>query len=765
MIIRLHFDETDTSLMVTSEEVAGRDEARDSFAWAEMIDAGVSEHESTMESTLTCEEARARAKGHDAASTRLIELLKQPIASHERIKIDRRVRELTTLFGALDASQRETFRTRLSDSADPLGQLFTCELSRPLRNRLSRMLEQPSTEPAAMTPPDAPSSCRRDIGSVSALVPWERRFLALANHRTEADFQSLAILVGPIILPGIMSEVHRIIVETALRNDFAITIESNVWFPRAIDTSTLQDLSWLVHESVHVLDYAAAGLDAFLSGYIGKAIVAGFNHDEHPDERRANIVQQATNGLFERFPELLRVIRSCDDDAIEETLQSQHDVYRRTINELLGVQTVAPPPSTILHSEMVERDFQKHKSGRAGAMPWDIATDPEDTSVEARTEDEDSWTSAIKKLLTKGYWSAAVAMAIISGERDKNKITNMLFWARHPELDGQKIPKGNKTLADEWMAIHRKLVLPQLGPVSPSSVGPTTVPNEQKSVDTLIIDIFNSELQVLTAWGGALTQFQVVMNAHADAEGVADFVGAVMKHVGEQVISKIAGQVPGVSYAKGMLETVTKEYERARATRTSAQLRDFLVSFTGALTNAMNDLGRGFGDYKHMVETTHAKAGTDEKKQYQKALADHLDSLDRNWTNLNNVFLLICQEWIRNTTFKEHRVAAPAFVRISVNKDYSVRGVELLCPGGQKIAEQLLKNAGGSGLRPHPWPVPRRFLYFVDSSSWPNAFINLTSEGRWAVVGSVAENSGVGSRVLEHIRRNGLPATTNVRGR
>jgi hypothetical protein len=193
----------------------------------------------------------------------------------------------------------------------------------------------------------------------------------------------------------------------------------------------------------------------------------------------------------------------------------------------------------------------------------------------------------------------------------------------------------------------------------------------------------------VTFASGALTQFQVVMSAHSDAEGVPDFVGAVMKHVGEQVISKIAGQVPGVSYAKGMLDTVTKEYERAREARTSAQLRDFLVRFRQALTDAMNDLGRGFGDYKHMVETAYAKGGPDEKKQYQKALADHLSSLDRNWTNVTNVF----------------------------------------------------------------------------SSSWPNAFINLTSDGRWVQQGSIAENAGAGSTVLDYIRKNGLEATTKVKGR
>jgi hypothetical protein len=430
-------------------------------------------------------------------------------------------------------------------------------------------------------------------------------------------------------------------------------------------------------------------------------------------------------------------------------------------------------------------EIAEAETDHAGRMPWDIATESEEPTLRAATSEEaygaelesegltfygqehEFGADSLKELLTKGYWTAAVTLAVINGERDKNKLANMVFWARHPELDGKKIPPGNRKLADEWKAIYKTLVLPPLGPVSPSTVSPTAVPNEQKSVDNLIIDIFNSEQQVLTAWSGALTQFQVVMNAHSDAEGVADFVGAVMKHVGDQVISKIAGKVSSVSYAKRLLDTVTKEYERAREARTSAQLRDFLVSFTVALTNAMNDLGRGFGDYKQMVEAAYERAGADEKKQYQRALADHLNSLDRNWTNVNNVFLLICQEWIRNTmyairagTWTPGTSPEPAWVTISINKDYTVRSVELFCHGGQKIAEQLLKNSSGAGVRSHAWSVPRRLLYF-ESGSWPTV-VRLTADGRWEMGGSLAERDG--DVVLAHIRQNGLEATTKVKG-
>ena len=132
---------------------------------------------------------------------------------------------------------------------------------------------------------------------------------------------------------------------------------------------------------------------------------------------------------------------------------------------------------------------------------------------------------------------------------------------------------------------------------------------------------------------------------------MADFVGAVMKHVGDQVIGEITGEAPGLSYAKGLLDTVTKEYERAREARTSAQLRDFLVRFTGVLTDAMNDLGTGVRrDYKQMVETAYSKGAGPERTEAVPERRSRITST--RWigdlrTNVNNVFQLICQEWIR----------------------------------------------------------------------------------------------------------------------
>ncbi len=59
----------------------------------------------------------------------------------------------------------------------------------------------------------------------------------------------------------------------------------------------------------------------------------------------------------------------------------------------------------------------------------------------------------------KGVLTIKVAMAIANGERDVNKITDMIFLARHSERDPkQKIQPYEKALAREWLEIRDHIV-------------------------------------------------------------------------------------------------------------------------------------------------------------------------------------------------------------------------------------------------------------------------------------------------------------------
>lgn len=50
-------------------------------------------------------------------------------------------------------------------------------------------------------------------------------------------------------------------------------------------------------------------------------------------------------------------------------------------------------------------------------------------------------------------------------------------------------------------------------------------------------------------------------------------------------------------------------------------------------------------------------------------------------------------------------------------------------PGGDKISEQFLKNAGGKGLRPCEWPVRRWIFFYEESERFGHVIARLTKEG------------------------------------
>lgn len=60
-------------------------------------------------------------------------------------------------------------------------------------------------------------------------------------------------------------------------------------------------------------------------------------------------------------------------------------------------------------------------------------------------------------------WSEAIRQAIQGGLRDENRLTDMVFHARHPQLKGRRLRSDERSLAQEWTVIRDRLVRPALG--------------------------------------------------------------------------------------------------------------------------------------------------------------------------------------------------------------------------------------------------------------------------------------------------------------
>jgi len=65
-----------------------------------------------------------------------------------------------------------------------------------------------------------------------------------------------------------------------------------------------------------------------------------------------------------------------------------------------------------------------------------------------------------RQFVQSGQWNQAVAEALRSGITDVNRLTDLVFYVRHPELNGRKISPHETRLAQEWVQIQTAVVRP-----------------------------------------------------------------------------------------------------------------------------------------------------------------------------------------------------------------------------------------------------------------------------------------------------------------
>ena len=69
---------------------------------------------------------------------------------------------------------------------------------------------------------------------------------------------------------------------------------------------------------------------------------------------------------------------------------------------------------------------------------------------------------AAQRLILAGREAQAVERALADGMTDESRLTNLVFFTRHPELGGRKLRPEERDLAREWLEIRRDLVRPAL---------------------------------------------------------------------------------------------------------------------------------------------------------------------------------------------------------------------------------------------------------------------------------------------------------------
>ncbi|HEX5547342.1 MAG TPA: hypothetical protein VFX24_08030, partial [Ktedonobacterales bacterium] len=125
-----------------------------------------------------------------------------------------------------------------------------------------------------------------------------------------------------------------------------------------------------------------------------------------------------------------------------------------------------------------------------------------------------------------------------------------------------------------------------------------------------------------------------------------------------------------------------------------------------------------------------------------------------------NIFRLLTEEWIRGNTVKEGWGTKQASVVIRMNKDFSIKDAHIQGTGGQKIAEQLAKDAESEhagGVNFYQMEIRKEIEYYGNDDSYATAYVHLYENNS---IHDYVRGDEEAAKVWEYIRSNGAKALT-----
>ena len=102
-----------------------------------------------------------------------------------------------------------------------------------------------------------------------------------------------------------------------------------------------------------------------------------------------------------------------------------------------------------------------------------------------------------RQLIAAGQLVAAITEAVAGGQTDLNKLANLVFFAKHPELGGRPIRPDERELAAEWLHIRDNVVAPLLARLKPSTSATPGVSSPSSNV-SISSDVATGRLGTLT---------------------------------------------------------------------------------------------------------------------------------------------------------------------------------------------------------------------------------------------------------------------------
>jgi hypothetical protein len=340
----------------------------------------------------------------------------------------------------------------------------------------------------------------------------------------------------------------------------------------------------------------------------------------------------------------------------------------------------------------------------------------------------------------------------------------------------------------------------QRDPLPEAAADPVPVPDvepvaaAEKTDEELANGIMDTQLAILEGWDAALGNFDKVLSSSSDEESKPDFQKAIAGFFEEKVMSGIVSlaNVPGAGDAFALFGKLVDESKRAAAAGESASLRDFVVrhrTAVGKLKQMVLSLKDDFvarvrktreameaadraadaarktkrGRNRGAQVTMRTDAATDAYGMMRMALVDGLEAADARLkgSSPEALFRTLSESWIRQQTVgigMGYRTQAVVIVKL--DPKHQLKEAHIQGTGGQKIAEQLLKDSP-DGVDVFNLHVTRRFVLYAENG-WPSAILELDPEGRNLNRGSYAEGDSGG--LHQFLLANGLPRAKKLSG-
>lgn len=332
--------------------------------------------------------------------------------------------------------------------------------------------------------------------------------------------------------------------------------------------------------------------------------------------------------------------------------------------------------------------------------------------------------------------------------------------------------------------------LPQQAAVSADSapIMPLTPPNEMDDED-VAAHIVDKQVAILVGWEKALQVFDKTMTSDSDKEAKPDFQGAVTKYFRDKLVGELVKRAPMAAEVKGLTDAIDGEIQRAAKSQASATLRDFVNQHATAIGNLGQTILKQRQGFISAVKKRRQAAGVDEaprgpakpgnKKPVGKvevspkaledwtnmrmALMELLDAIDKSLAEATREKLLrvLSEAWIRQgTTGKIAGQPIPAVVIIKLNPNLSMKEAHIQASGGQKLAEQLLRDSP-EGVDVFGLKAQRRILHYGDNN-WPQATLELDANNRDLT--AMADRNGKYEALKKYVMSKGLPPTKKITG-